>query len=47
VTNADPPPGTILLADGSCPPWTPEAMLFTDIVRSTEKAAELGGRYEA
>jgi hypothetical protein len=27
--------------------WRAEAVLFTDIVRSTEKAAELGGQYEA
>jgi len=51
VTNADRPPGTILLADG--PVSSLDAylggggVLFTDIVRSTENAAELGGQYEA
>jgi hypothetical protein len=29
------------------PTWRAETVLFTDIVRSTEKAAELGGHYEA
>lgn len=48
MTNADRPPGTILLADG--PVSSLDAYLeggggaLTDIVRSTEKAAELGDR---
>ena len=51
MTNADRPPGTMLLDHGPVSPWTPtwraEAVLFTVYVRSTEKAAELGGQYEA